>query len=447
MKQIPLTTPDEWRFKATLIRILILFAYPITTYYLIYEIRRANWLGAGLDAVFMVLFLVALLLLRIDRGGNKLLQYAILSRAFFIALCVLHFYSYALNQGFSSIPQMIMFPFLAVVILGRREGLIWTIVYFVIVGAGAVYQAIYSDVVLDITTVLVTVLAISVLVTADVFLFESVRQKSHSRLLDNQKELKKSNRLLEATTQEAEAANRAKSQFLANMSHELRTPLNHIIGFTEVVREERVGKLDDTQKEYLGDVLESSRHLLSLINDILDMSKIEAGKMELQPSGVDVETVIQQGIRMVHERAEDHGINVSATNASAVRTIVADSRKLKQILYNLLSNAVKFTPDGGGVALEVTERDADSLLFSVADTGIGIEKGHFEKIFHPFDQVNTTASREYTGSGLGLSITRSMVELHGGSIWLESDGPGKGTTFYFSIPRVTTIPPAPPAEA
>lgn len=256
--------------------------------------------------------------------------------------------------------------------------------------------------------------------------------------------------------EQAEAANRAKSEFLANMSHELRTPLNHIMGFTELIVGKNFGDLNEKQEEYLGDVLTSSRHLLSLINDILDLSKVEAGKFELEPANVDLKVLFASSPTMIKEKSLKHGIKISMDVDGIPETIQADERKLKQIMYNLLSNAVKFTPDGGEiriVAESVEGRNgngADQRLkdmsyrqgppqkfvrISVRDSGIGIKPEDLERIFDPFEQLESSTSRRFQGTGLGLSLTKRLVELHGGSIWAESEGEGKGSTFSFLIPE------------
>jgi len=264
----------------------------------------------------------------------------------------------------------------------------------------------------------------------------------------------------------AEAANRAKSEFLANMSHELRTPLNHIIGFTELIVEKNFGDLNEIQEEYLNDVLTSSRHLLSLINDILDLSKVEAGKLELNPSPVFISSIIENSLIMVKEKALKHGILLSVRNGVVPGIVSADERKLKQILFNLLSNSAKFTPDGGRITIstrmidesrqelscsnkDLVELDIPDMIecmdgecsfkrkfieFSVEDNGIGIDLKDQERVFHPFEQVESSESRKYQGTGLGLALTRELVELHGGSIHVESQGVGTGSKFVFTIP-------------
>ena len=245
----------------------------------------------------------------------------------------------------------------------------------------------------------------------------------------------------------AEKSNQAKSDFLANMSHELRTPLNHIIGFTELVLDKNFGDLTADQQEYLTDVLNSSQHLLSLINDILDLSKVEAGKLELQHTNVNLRMLLENSLNMVKEKALKCGIKLSNYLNGIPETIIADERKLKQIIYNLLSNAVKFTPDGGTVSLTAQKCKLDDAEFSdmentndsgikitVTDTGIGINPNELNFIFNPFEQVETSKSRKFQGTGLGLSLTKSLVELHGGRVWAESEGEDKGSMFIFTLP-------------
>lgn len=244
--------------------------------------------------------------------------------------------------------------------------------------------------------------------------------------------------------EEAEAANQAKSEFLANMSHELRTPLNHIIGFTEIVVDENFGELNEIQKKYLNNVLQSSSHLLSLINDILDLSKIEAGKSELDVSQIDIRSLLENSLVMIKEKALKHGIRLSTDFDGIPEAVIVDERKLKQVVYNLLSNALKFTPDGGRIALyaRVAEpEDANGpgqvsqhLQVSVSDSGIGLDKEDLDRIFNPFEQADTSKSRKYQGTGLGLSLTKSLIELHHGKIWVESDGHGTGSKFTFTLP-------------
>ena len=224
-----------------------------------------------------------------------------------------------------------------------------------------------------------------------------------------------------------ETASRAKSDFLANMSHELRTPLNAIIGFSEVLQEQMFGPLNDKQAEYLGDIVTSGRHLLLLINDTLDLSKIEAGKMELELATFSLPAVLEDGVTMVRERAVRHGIECSVDAGPDLDDVEADERKVKQVVFNLLSNAVKFTPDRGRVEVRA-RRVGDRAEVAVADTGVGIDPADQDRIFQEFQQAG-----QQEGSGLGLALARSLVALHGGRLWVDSEH-GSGSTFTFTLP-------------
>lgn len=255
----------------------------------------------------------------------------------------------------------------------------------------------------------------------------------------------------------AEAANRAKSDFLANMSHELRTPLNSITGFSELLQDEMFGTLSEKQKEYVSFILTSARHLLSLINDVLDLSKVESGKMKLELSNFLLKDVLNVSMGMLREKAMKHGINLTLeVEPDADIEIEADEREFKQIIFNLLSNAVKFTPDGGSVWVRarrvqglqsvvseqneisgelslLSRKPMDYIEISVEDTGIGIKAEDMDKLFKTFTQLESTYTKTSEGTGLGLALTKKMVELHGGDIWAESEF-GKGSRFIFALP-------------
>jgi signal transduction histidine kinase len=217
------------------------------------------------------------------------------------------------------------------------------------------------------------------------------------------------------------------------MSHELRTPLNAIIGFSEVLLERMVGELNARQEEYLRDVLVSGQHLLALINDILDLSKIEAGRMELQTSRVGVAPLIDGSVMMIRERAAKHAITLAVWVDPDVGEIDGDERKLRQVLFNLLSNAVKFTPEEGRIEVGAIRRNSE-VHVSVKDNGIGIALTDQARIFEKFEQAES-GRRQEASTGLGLALAKSFVELHGGRLWVESV-PGAGSTFTFSVPDV-----------
>jgi len=239
-------------------------------------------------------------------------------------------------------------------------------------------------------------------------------------------------REIEDKGRELQIASQHKSEFLANMSHELRTPLNAIIGFSEVLAEKMFGEINDKQAEYLSDILESGRHLLSLINDILDLSKIEAGRMELEPTDFDLLNAIENTLILVRERAQRRAIALERTFDDRLGVIRADERKVKQVLLNLLSNALKFTSEGGRIAVTAALSDG-AVEISVADTGVGIAPADQQAVFEEFRQVGT-ASKKAEGTGLGLAISRKFIELHGGKIWVKSEL-GAGSTFCFTLPR------------
>jgi signal transduction histidine kinase len=233
-------------------------------------------------------------------------------------------------------------------------------------------------------------------------------------------------------SRQLEIANQHKSEFLANMSHELRTPLNAIIGFSEVLLERMFGELNEKQDDYLKDIFSSGKHLLSLINDILDLSKIEAGRMELDVENFDVPSALGNALTLVRERAQRHGITLGLQVAPEIGEMRADERKFKQILLNLLTNAVKFTPDGGKVDVRAGLRDG-VLEVAVSDTGIGIAEQDQAAVFEEFRQVGRHYTNKQEGTGLGLALTKRFVELHGGTLRLDSE-PGKGSTFTFTLP-------------
>ena len=237
---------------------------------------------------------------------------------------------------------------------------------------------------------------------------------------------------IEEKSRQLETANKHKSEFLANMSHELRTPLNAVIGFSEVLLANMFGEMNEKQTEYVNDIHESGKHLLSLINDILDLSKDEAGRMELEIAPYNLTEAIGNALTLIRERASRHNIDLQSQLDEGIGGIRGDERKFKQIMLNLLSNAVKFTPEGGRITVAARSLDA-GVEISVTDTGIGIATGDLDAVFEEFRQVGTDYTKKSEGTGLGLALTRKFVELHGGTIRCSSE-PGKGSTFTFTLP-------------
>jgi signal transduction histidine kinase/CheY-like chemotaxis protein len=260
-----------------------------------------------------------------------------------------------------------------------------------------------------------------------------------NRVRKSEEKIQQKNHELKQINKQFQKASESKSAFLANMSHELRTPLNAIIGFSEVLKDLAFGELNQKQLKYVGNIYSSGKHLLSLINDILDLSKIESGKLELQIDGFSIPETIEGIIATVKGLASKKGITLDLQTNRDLPYMTADHKKFKQILYNLLSNAIKFTPDGGKVSLTANASTTDSRIpenfihFTVEDSGIGIAPENQDQVFAAFEQIDDSYSRQQEGTGLGLALTKKLVEMHGGEIWFESEV-GKGTAFHFSLP-------------
>ncbi|MBI3779973.1 MAG: response regulator, partial [candidate division NC10 bacterium] len=272
------------------------------------------------------------------------------------------------------------------------------------------------------------------------------------------RELQASNVQLLETTRKAEEASRHKSAFLANMSHELRTPLNSILGFSELLQKQAYGPLTEKQDRYLDHIHASGRHLLALINDLLDLSKVEAGKLEVRPQAFEVREALEAALHTIRPQAEAKRQHLSLQVPGDLPTLVADPVRINQVLLNLLSNAVKFTPEGGSITVTARQAHSSSVTvergkraarepstvdreqpgkfveISVADTGIGINAEGLKRLFQPFTQLEPALTKRYEGSGLGLALTKKLVELHSGTIWAESVGEGKGSTFTLRLP-------------
>jgi len=452
----PLELDLEEKSKRILSGFMVIFTAPVLLVFSVLHLVRADYplgiflLIAGLGLAVSITFL---------RKFNSVNLFSRINIGF-VGLLFLYLLAESGPYGYMA-HWLYVYPLVTFFMLGRREGLYYNTIFYLLALIFLLIQDYLSWTTTHEIQFKIRFLFSLFLVGVLAYIFEFVRHKFQEGMKQNQLGLEEEKAKLADAIKEANKANTAKSEFLANMSHELRTPLNHILGFTELLLDKNFGELNATQEEYLSDVYHSSKHLLSLINDILDLSKVEAGKLELIPSYVNLRILLENSLTMIKESAMKHGIKISININGIPDTITADERKLKQIIYNLLSNAVKFTPDGGEIHLlsslanskkvidqiesipsQLSDVDfelhQDWVQISIQDSGIGFRSEDAERIFCPFEQLDNSRSRRHQGTGLGLSLTKQFVELHGGSIWAESEGEGKGATFSFTIPATPT---------
>ena len=447
----PSIDPDE-RSRRLASGFAVLVAAPVLFFFGTLHLLSGNPVTGFLEIITAASYTFSFFFGSVQRRIKTLIKVNLGLTGFFLLYVLLH----SGTRG-HAVYWLYLFPVALFFLLGPLTGILYNVIF--LTGAAVVLFVLQGDI--TGTVPLATTFAVRFLISMCILVlitygYEAVRERYRVEVKEKQRMLEEEKAKLLVAKHEAEQASLAKSQFLANMSHELRTPLNAIIGFTELLADRHAGELNPTQQEYLANVLQSSRHLLALISDVLDLAKVEAGRMELELGAVNLQGLLDGSLIMIRERARKQGVALETKQDGLPATIRADERKLKQIVDNLLSNAVKFTPDGGrvtvsgkilrrengrwpdhegdGLPASVAGGDESWLKIAVADTGIGIPREDLERIFEPFEQGDGSTTRRFQGTGLGLSLTRKLVALHGGAVWAESAGLKQGATVSFVIP-------------
>lgn len=445
----------EERSRRVVAFFVVLITTPVLFGAFVYYLSHGLYFTAfSILPVAMSFSFVPLQLRFVENAGNVYRINLVLA-----ALLLLRLFYIAAPHGHAAL-WLYLFPMGCFFQLGKQEGLLFSLLLIVFLSLVFVFYDLYLGSIQYSRPFIARFFLVYLMLCGCSYSYESVRSAFRKKMIQKQWELQEEKEKLAESKRVVEAASAAKTEFLSNMSHELRTPLNHIIGFSQLLADEKIGKVNNEQREYLNYVLQSGNHLLALISDILDLTKVEAGKLRLQPSEVNLRALLENSLLMVREQALKHEILLTKDVNGVPETFTADEAKLKRIFYNLLSNSIKFTPKGGTINVAVrhvseaseskeerkrgsrlppfldpwVEEHVDYMEISVSDDGIGIKEDHLEKIFEPFEQVENSTSRKYGGTGLGLPLTRKLVELHGGKIWAESDGEGKGSRFRFVLP-------------
>lgn len=399
-----------------------LLTYPLYGFiYLAFDERPASLVALG-GAITCLLYLVIHGLVR-----RYALIWGVFAATTIVNLALIHFMLGGFKHGGMVGIYLLIVPVLTIVADDARRGLAWAFVVFAVVIGAAFADSLVARPNNLPPTFLTVFNTLNIIGAASYLLLAVFYYVWRLDVIGRQVEEER-----EARVRQAETSSRRKSEFLANMSHELRTPLNAVMGFSEALDARYFGELNDKQSEYVRDIHSSGKHLLSLVNDILDLSKVEAGRMELEPAEFDLPAALEGTMALIRERAHHHDIALTLECRPDSFQVFADERKFKQIVLNLLSNAVKFTPDGGKIVI-IARSDGATAEVSVADTGAGIAPEDQAAVFEEFRQVGQDRARKAEGTGLGLPLAKRFAELHGGSICVRS-APGQGSTFVFAMP-------------
>ena len=443
--QVEISAEDlalEAGYQSRILRALVMIGAPFTVLYgvVLMLLSSPIYVMGPYLANLAVLTGGYVILLRPMPPERFLRVHRVVAAGYVATLLAVQILSIVVFDRFEFSSWILIYPSLVLLIMPRRAGLVTTATcaasFFIPLFLSRPVPLGPAEILLGKAN-LVLIYAV---VAAAVLYIDRTRRRIQSDLARRTREAERLREL-------AEQASHAKTRFLANMSHELRTPLNHIIGFNELLREMALERGDATSAEYLTDVLESGRHLLSLVNDLLDLARVESGRLALSLEPVSARDLLRKAARLVSDRGAAKGVAVSVPGDEADIFFLADAVRLTQVLLNLLVNGVKFTPRGGRVTAAfrvVDEQDpgARSVEFSVTDTGAGIPEGSTSSLFERFSRLERGALRAEEGTGLGLALSKGIVESHGGRIWARSEGEGKGSTFSFRIPAlpVTEIP-------
>jgi signal transduction histidine kinase len=425
-------TSLEAAYQKRILRYLVFIGAPFIVAYGVYSLfLAAPWYIESLYLFSVVILGVGFAILMRPMGAARFLRvHRLVSIGYIGSLLTVQVISIAVLNRVEFSAWILLYPSMAFLFMSKTDGLpsviVCGIAFFLPLFLAGSVQVSPSGVL----TLKANLVLIFVLIAACTLFIENTRRRFQSDLVRRQRDLL---RMKEA----AEAASRAKSEFLANMSHELRTPLNHIIGFTELLLETPAERREETSVEFLSDVLASGKHLLILVNDVLDLSRVEEGKLELSVGPVAAAEVLGKSARLVQERALKKNITISIAPGVPALSFRGDSSRLTQVLVNLLVNAVKFTPGGGSVTTGCRVVDGETpgekwVEFSVSDNGIGILSDQMPLLFERFSRLPHHHAEQ--GAGLGLALSRGLVERHGGRIWADSKGEGMGSTFRFVVP-------------